>query len=367
MKCKECGRDEIPAGAAYCCWCGKKIIKIRRQKAEIKVPEPKHLESGNWFIKMMVDGEYQYVTEPTKELCIEKARAIKSGLLKVDKRDRETLGVLIDKYIASNSNVLSPSTIRGYDVIRRNRFRSYMDVPIYKIDWQKMINEEAPLCSAKTLKNAWALVAAALSAHHANVPKINMPQVIKSERPYFTPDEITKFVKAVHGHPIELAALLGLHGLRRSEMCALTWDDIDFEKKKIRVNGAAVPDKNNKIIIKKENKTSASRRDVPIMIPELLDALNAVDDKTGLIITCTPNNIYIRINSICEKAGLPKVGVHGLRHSFASLGFHLGVEKEFIQKWGGWSDPKTVSEIYTHLYNADIAKNREKIEKFYSA
>lgn len=368
MKCKSCGRTDVPDGSAFCNWCGAKLIKTARKKnTELKIPEPRKLPSGNWFVQLRIKGTSVSITEPTERACREKARAIKAGLIKPEDKTDITLGQAIDKYIEANSEVLSPSTLRGYSIIRENRFKDYMDKPMKNIsDWQTVINKDAAKYSGKTMKNSWGLVRTVMVYIGYPVPDVNLPQVMKAERPYFTPEQVITFVEALDGHPIKIAALLGLHSLRRSEIAALTWDNIDLKKKTITVSGAAVPDKDNKMVVRNQTKTAASQRTIPIMIPELTDALAAVKDKTGPVVKCTPNNIYVRINNVCRKAGLPEVGVHGLRHSFASLGFHLGIPMEIICLWGGWSDSKTVRDIYMHLYKKDLEKHQTAMLRFYT-
>ena len=78
MKCKSCGR-EIEDNSMFCNWCGEKQLKERKKKDALKVPSPRKLASGNW--RIYLDAEKQSITEPTKELCIAKAKAIRAGFI----------------------------------------------------------------------------------------------------------------------------------------------------------------------------------------------------------------------------------------------------------------------------------------------
>ena len=75
-KCKSCKR-EVPDNATFCPWCGQKQVRERKKDGVIKVPEPKQLPSGSWRIYLR--AEQQSVTEPTKDRCIAKAKAIRAG------------------------------------------------------------------------------------------------------------------------------------------------------------------------------------------------------------------------------------------------------------------------------------------------
>ena len=79
-----------------------------------------------------------------------------------------------------------------------------------------------------------------------------------------------------------------------------------------------------------------------------------------------PNSLREQINSICEKNNLPLVGVHGLRHSFASLAYHLGWSEMTVMQEGGWSNTQTVHNIYTHLAAQDKNEDIDRMKEFYS-
>jgi integrase len=362
MKCKNCKR-EIDSDSIFCKWCGQRQIK--EAKKEVRVPEPRLLPSGKWFIQLRIDGVSHSITEETEAKCRARAVAIKSGLIVEKATSNSTLRAACDRYINDRSNTLSPSTIRGYRKIQKLRFQSVMDKSIKNVtNWQKVVNDEAKLCSPKTLKNAWGFIFCVLKNEGMTVEVIT-PKVPKAERLWLTPEQIKVFVKAVAGKPCEIPALLALHSLRRSEIAGLTWDNIHLEKGTITVSGSAVLDEHNEVVSKATNKTDSSTRIVRIVIPELLDKLLAEEDKTGSVYKGYINSPYYAINKVCEANGLPKVGIHGLRHSFASLGYHLRMSEMEVMRIGGWSDFETVRKIYTHLSQLDETKAANKMEQFY--
>lgn len=334
----------------------------------MKVPKPRKVSSGNYFIQMRLGGQSITVTEPTEKACIRSAQIIKANFLagtKTPSRAKTslTLRKAIDNYIEDRENVLSPSTIRGYRTIQNSRFLRYLDNDISKINWQKMCNEEARLCSAKTLKNAWRFVCSVLRKEDITPPSVALPQSEPSEKPFLAPDDIKKFVKAVHGEPCEIPALLALSSLRRSEICALTWENVKDDY--IVVRGAAVLDENNNVIYKKKNKNKSSTRKVPILMKELKDALDSAEIKEGLVWKGSLNTIYKQVNRVCRKNNLPLVGVHGLRHSFASLAYHLQIPEQIAMEIGGWSDIGTMRKIYTHIAQQDMERYKTKLQDFF--
>lgn len=89
---------------------------------------------------------------------------------------------------------------------------------------------------------------------------------------------------------------------------------------------------------------------------QLVDALSSVKEKDEMVVTMSASWMLKGINSICEKYHLPLVGVHGLRHSFASLAYHLGMPEKIAMEIGGWSDDQTMRKIYTHISELDRKK-----------
>ena len=335
----------------------------------IKVPTPRELPSGNWFIQICVNGKRISITEPTEAACIARAMAIKQELLDpVDRSRKPSLTKAIDAYIDARSNVLSPSTIRGYRIIQRNRFQDAMGRPVDAYDdkgWQRIINKEAKLCSSKTLKNAWGFIASVIHEETGKQISVNLPQVVSDTRSFLEPEQIPVFLEAAKGNNFEIAALLALCSLRSSEISALTWEHVDLKNGIIHVQGAVVKDEGNKYVRKKENKNTTSRRDVPIMIPRLLDALKEADQSCASVVPFHPSSVCRGINKICESAGLPKVGTHGLRHSFASLAYHLGMPEKIAMQIGGWSNDATMRKIYTHVAKNDVLKYQNAMASFY--
>lgn len=327
----------------------------------MKIPKARQLSSGNWFIQLRIDGQSIPVTAETEAKCQAEAAAIKAGLKDAPSK-RGTLRYAIEDYINRHRKTLSPSTVRAYVSYKANRFQKYMDRDITSVDWQKAIDEED--CSPKTLKNAWSLARAAM-AEKGFTPTVRLPKVVKTPMQWLTPEQIPVFLKAIHGQSCELPALLGLHSLRRSEMFALTWDNIDLENNLIQVRGAVVLAEGSKAVKKDTNKTKNSTRDIPIMMPRLREILELSEKGDGPILSCDIATPYDGINKVCRENGLPEVGLHGLRRSFASLGHSIGMREEEVMSIGGWEDFQTMHKFYVYLSDLDRKKAANKMALFY--
>ena len=336
---------------------------------KISVPTPRQLPSGSWRVQLLIDGKRISITEETEQACIARAMAIRENMLAPeDKSQKPSLSVAIDRYVEARESILSPATIRGYRNIQKSRFQSQMKRPVNALserDWQRAVNAEAKLCAAKTLKNAWGFVSSVLREETGSLYSVSLPQVISEPREFLESDQIKVFLEHARGNKYEIPALLALCSLRVSEIIALTWDQIDLENKIISVKGAVVPNEHHQYVKKKENKNQTSRREVPIMIPRLSEALEQADRRTKKVVPFHPSSIRNGINRICVSAGLPEVGTHGLRHSFASLAYHLNMPEKIAMQIGGWSNDATMRKIYTHVSQKDVISYENAMTAFY--
>lgn len=340
-------------------------------KKQIKVPTARQLPSGKWFVQLRIDGESISITRDKEDQAIAEALAIKKGILKAKKTPKTspTLYAAMDDYISQRENILSPSTIAGYKVIQRNRFKQLHKVRISEISatkWQKAVNAEAKTISAKTLKNSAMFVQTVIAEAGGEKLSARLPQVVPNDLPWLTPEQIPTFLTAIKGSKYEIPALLALSSLRQSEIVAMQWKDIDIGKSILTVHGAAVKDDSGKVIQKDTNKNLSSRRTVPFLIPQLKEAVEQKERKPDAYVYPHYSNVLrLNINRVCEEAGLPKVGVHGLRRSFASLCYHLGISEAVTMMAGGWSDFRTMRKIYTKISEKDIQDQAAKFTQFF--
>ena len=141
-------------------------------------------------------------------------------------------------------------------------------------------------------------------------------------------------------------------GLRRGELVALTWNDVDFDRKLIRVNKSY---HNGRL---EETKTKKSVRNVCIpenLVNVLLEWKKVAP--TSKIVFCNklgnyqdPNNMIKRYFKPClEKAGIKNIRFHDLRHTYASLMIAKGMPIKFIQEQMGHTSIQVTLDKYGHL------------------
>jgi integrase len=143
-------------------------------------------------------------------------------------------------------------------------------------------------------------------------------------------------------------------GLRRGELMALRWDDVDLAAGVIHVERAY--DEKERVDVKP--KSRAGRRSVPI-VGALRDAL--VEHKTrerrdaGLVFGSSaetpfqPSNVWRRAQTAWKRAGLKPIGLHEARHTFASVLIAAGVNAKAITTYMGHASIQTTYDLYGKL------------------
>ena len=336
----------------------------------MKTPAPVKTASG-WRIQLRLGGQSVIVKDLDRRACIRKAEQIKANWQidrKVQTHARERVGEIMEGYIEAKERTLSPLTVRGYQIIADNRWKAVAMRRLCDIsdqEWQRIVSREARTCGPKTLKNAWGLLRSAARFYGHELPAVSLPMLEPNQRDYLTPEQIPVFVQAVTPTRFAVPLLLALSSMRISEIDALRWEDIPEDPAMIATRGAVVLNKNNKYIRKATGKNATSSRVVPVMIPQLREVLARDRQASGGLIPCSQNTLRINCKKICEKAGLPPVSPHGLRHSFASLCYHLRVPERIVMEIGGWANERTVHEIYTHIAQADLDHYGTQIASFF--
>lgn len=367
----------------------------------MKVPKPRRLPSGSWRIQLRMDGKSYSITEPTEKACVQKAQIMKAEHL-AGKRQQKiedanlTLQRAIELYCEDRSNGLSPSTIRKYYNIKKNQFQDLMGQRLDRItdrQWQRSVNAMLSRYAPKTVKVSVGMVKTVVTANALRFPLVSIggasAQKAKTvdKCQFLEPDEILLFVREAVKTPYEIPLLLALSSLRIAEIDGLNWSDVvpvtlyeapgnmfvqgppkPVNGLEIRIRRVRIQDKDGNWTLKAGAKTEGSVRDVPVFIPELQAALERERKPEGKLMTATQEALRRACKRVCAAAGVPCPGVHGLRHSYASLtaSDQMQIPMHISQKIGGWENDKVMREIYTHVARSDVANCVSRLKSFYA-
>lgn len=333
----------------------------------MKLPKAIKLPSGNWNVKIMVNGERISITAPTQKAAIAEAAAVKAGKKHEKAPDKLTLYAAIDSYIESKAAVLSPATVRGYRTAQKHRFPGLMQRDVYgitKADVQRAVNLEK--CAAKTAVNAYGLIRPVLKEHGVDVFGVRLPQIVKPVKQYLQPEDIGKLIQAVEGDSCEIPILLAVWlGMRRSEIIGLCWDCVDLDRGLIHIRRTVVPDEHNKWVLKETVKNSSSQRTVncPDYILEKIKALP--EPHKGQLFYIHPDTVRRHIHRACAAAGITDTTVHGLRHTNAAVMKTLGIDDRHAMERGGWSCESTYRKTYSYVFDSAAQQADTEINGFF--
>lgn len=303
------------------------------------------MPSGSYRIRKMYKGKMYTVIFERKPTQKEAIMAMAAEMEKVqEKRRSMTFKIAAEEYIESKRNVLSPSTIGGYHNILNHLSDSFLQENIHDIesfDVQKEVNRLSKECKPKTVRNYHGFISAVLGMFRPNL-KLNttLPQKIKNE-PYIPSDEDVKQVIGLsEGTRYEIPIVLACYGMRRSEICALTLNDIDGDV--VNINKAKVQDENGDWVIKSTKTTASTRK---IIIPAAIaDKIR----KQGYVYNGNPCSITQFLSNAQDDLNIPKFSVHKLRHYFASKMSAMNIPEADILKMGGWESDHVMKSVYRH-------------------
>lgn len=321
------------------------------------------LPSGSYRARKMYQGKTYTVTFDYKPTQKEVLQALSDEMDKAKvAKHRLTFETAASKYIDNKSNVLSPSTIKGYESIVRSlspKFKSNLISNITSLDIQSEINAYAEKHSAKSTRNVHGFISAVLSIFCPNtVIHTTLPQKSVTESYIPTDEDVKQILMHAKGTRYEVALILAAFGLRRSEICALTLDDLNGNI--LTINKAMVQDSNNDWVIK-QTKTEAGTR--TIYLPD--EVVRTIQER-GVIYKGYPNTILRYLQKVQKELGIPKFSLHKLRHYFASSSHAIGIPDQYIMEAGGWKSKYVLGNIYQHAMQDKKTAMQLKTAEYYS-
>jgi integrase len=204
------------------------------------------------------------------------------------------------------------------------------------------------------------------------VVKIESEQLIlpreelKEEERSFTPEEAVAIINAAQGQWKAMFCLVAMTGIRRGEMIALRWSDIDLENRVIFLRRSYWQG-SIKVL-----KTKSSKGTLPMPAPlvEMLrwhrsqwvknDSDLVFASKVGTLLN--PSSIYRGVfKPLLDDLKIAPGGFHAFRHQMASLMVSVGANPKVTQKQLRHSNIKTTLDVYAHLIGEDHRASAEKV------
>ncbi|QBO35542.1 site-specific integrase [Periweissella cryptocerci] len=208
-----------------------------------------------------------------------------------------------------------------------------------------------------------------------SIPREQKVQASKAQ--YWEREQIVEFLGIVsreyigRNHKIYIFfRLLIFTGMRKGELMALRWSDIDFDRQEVKISKTVSRDssgiqvitspkteKANRIVVLDRETCRILREYRKVIKPRVNDLI--VPNTEGKPLCMTKGDKWLK--HIIAKYGLIPMTMHGFRHTFASLAKDAGLDELQVQYQLGHVDVKTTLQYYVHLTNRS---KREGIKKF---
>lgn len=261
------------------------------------------------------------------------------------------------EYIENRSSVLSPASIRTYNIKLSQLsedFRKKNIASITNEDVQIEVNDFAGTHSPKTTKTLHGFIVSVLGAYRPNLRlRTKLPQAIKKDEYEPSSDDIKRILEDVKGTRYSVPFQLGVLGMRRGEISAADISDLKDNELWIHRSKVYI---DSQWVVKESPKTDASNR--KIYLP---DSLVSEIYEQGCIFDGHPNALNKAIHRVQDKLGIPQFKFHMLRSYFASYAHSLGISDADILSLGGWATDNVMKNVYRKSLEESRAKSVQKI------
>ena len=339
----------------------EKMQELRKKRDDNYYIENKNITLEEWLKEWMRVYKKPYISPRTYQGYVEKSKTILEHLGNMQLQKIELYH--LQKFISDLQNEgKSPKSLRQY----------------YSI--LKMCFDDAIMCRHISLNPT---------------RNLKLPSMRRKELNIMTKEEQLVFEGFMKKYRMGTAYIVLVNtGLRAGELSGLTWKDVDFENKALYVRRGmqkitTYDDDFNKI--KRERKvtdvkTENSYRVVPMLdkvvrilqeykkkvqteqeeLAELGEGFKEDDFifKTKYNHPITSEYLRKTCQGICKSNNFRKVGIHELRHTFATRSIEAGIDLRVLQEILGHASYSTTADIYVHILGQVKLSQMNRLEDY---
>jgi len=313
--------------------------------------------------------KYREIAGDTKQAALKRLRELETRLEKGKdiSPKKVPFDFLCDEYLRWTQTNLAPQTIRERVIAVRAHLKPFFsglasDVDVRSVEAYKILRMGKNI-SPCTMNSELKVISCILkfgieNKYIEDMPKIRRVKVPKKIPRFLSAEEIGKVLAAARPDVRPMLQLLMFSGIRKGELRHMEWDDIDFENRLLHVRPKDTW----------RPKTANSVRTIPLCEPAI-GALQMAREraekrsvKSSLVFPGRKGpltDIRASLNGACERAGVPHIHVHGLRHTFGSQMGMAGADPFAIMKALGHSD----LQMTMHYVSLGKSHIREQVEK----
>jgi len=286
---------------------------------------------------------------------------------------RVTLATVYKAWLASRLD-LSPKVRRGYEDNWRSRIEPrFGNWHVARIDHQSIqawVNEMAASgLSPRTLR--WIHSVLKMTLDYAiedgqllarnPAARTKFPPLRQASHTYLTTSEVAALAEAC-GSQGDVVLLLAYTGLRYGELVGLRVEDVDLTARRIRVR-RSITQVGGKLV-EGNPKSAAGRRSIPIpkrllgilasRVSDRPPGAPAITSPTGALLGLENWKRSTKWRVAITEINRPKMRVHDLRHTYASLARRAGADIRLLQKTMGHASITVTAHVYADLYDDEL-------------
>lgn len=315
-------------------------------------------------------------------LSMKKLNEVKNII--VSRRKRKDFEVVTEEWLKYKKNTVKKSTYYNYSYsVAKYLYPSFAGKNITKIkNYDNFIEELSDTLSPKTVRDIVTKLKEIINFYEEehntkiNVKKMSLPKINKKEIQILSNKEKQKLEKyCIEQNSLKsLGILICLNtGLRIGEVCALRWENVDFESRKIHIEKTIEriysKEENKTIVIIDTPKSITSVRTIPInsKLYNILKQIRGKSKKTDFVLTGSsehyvePRNYQYHFKEILKRSKVKKYKFHTLRHTFATNCIEAGMDIKSLSEILGHADVSITLNIYVHSSDKIKRKYLEKI------
>ena len=370
------------------CCCRDAAGKELGPRCPLLADDRKH---GKWGYAVDVPGvdgkrhtkrRHEWLKEPDAHRALADVRARFGDGIAVN--DREIVAAWITGWLAEKRRTLKPKTLHQYgEYVRKDLVPALGAIRLEQLRHNHvaaLVTElEAAGRGATTIRRIVGVLSSALSdavkqrrLTHNAARFVALPAEDRAERTPWTAAQAVAFLDHVHraGDPLaDLFEVIIGTGLRRGEVLALCWSDVDTDSRALTVHpkrGTLSDVAGSLVFTAPKTKGSSAGVGLSARVVAAFERQRRRQDAgraewgeayqdIGLVFArengqpLRPEHVLARFLVLTEAAGLPRVRLHDLRHLAATLMIAAGVPLALVSKTLRHSKTAITADLYAHL------------------
>lgn len=342
----------------------------------------KQRADGRWEIQLSLNGVRKSLYGRTQREVLEKRKGeldrMAAGMPVGS--DRQTLGEFLATWLEGKKTSLRSATWTRYEIfvrkditpeLGRMKLRDLTPAHVQRLYARRLEAGKAPI----SVRHIHALLHTALddAAKWGMVPRnvaalVDAPKAARREMLALDESQVRALLDAAAGDRLEALYVLAVTcGMRQGELFGLRWKDLDLEKRMLQVRQTASWATNTATF--GEPKTPKSRRRIELTALAVAALVshrrrqkeerirNAAEWQDLDLVFANevggalhPANMTMRsFRPLLDRAGLPRIRFHDLRHTAASIPLAHGVPSKIVSEMLGHASTAITDDIYAHV------------------